>query len=61
MTWMNGWLCQQCVSVKKNRQMSRIALGTVQFGLSYGINNKTGQVASSEVTAMLNLAKIIVI
>ena len=36
--------------------MSRLALGTVQFGLSYGIANQTGQVARSEAIAMLQLA-----
>lgn len=34
----------------------RIALGTVQFGLPYGIANQTGQVAQSEAKAMLQLA-----
>ncbi len=34
----------------------RIALGTVQFGLSYGIANQTGQVTRSEAKAMLQLA-----
>lgn len=34
----------------------RIALGTVQFGLPYGIANQTGQVARSEAKAMLQLA-----
>jgi aryl-alcohol dehydrogenase-like predicted oxidoreductase len=36
--------------------VSRLALGTVQFGLSYGIANNTGQVARSEAIAMLQLA-----
>jgi len=35
---------------------SKIALGTVQFGLNYGISNKEGQTAESEVTRILNLA-----
>jgi aryl-alcohol dehydrogenase-like predicted oxidoreductase len=34
----------------------RLALGTVQFGLPYGIANQTGQVARSEAKAMLDLA-----
>jgi aryl-alcohol dehydrogenase-like predicted oxidoreductase len=34
----------------------RLALGTVQFGLPYGIANQTGQVARSEARAMLQLA-----
>ncbi|WP_346351157.1 aldo/keto reductase [Oceanimonas sp. AH20CE76] len=36
---------------------SKLALGTVQFGIPYGIANLTGQVESSEVTRILNLAK----
>jgi len=36
--------------------ISRLALGTVQFGLPYGIANRNGQVARSEVKAMLQLA-----
>jgi aryl-alcohol dehydrogenase-like predicted oxidoreductase len=34
----------------------RIALGTVQFGLFYGIANETGQVSRAESKAMLQLA-----
>jgi len=34
----------------------RLALGTVQFGLPYGIANQAGQVARSEVKTMLQLA-----
>jgi aryl-alcohol dehydrogenase-like predicted oxidoreductase len=33
--------------------MIRLALGTVQFGLNYGIANQSGQVADSEVGAIL--------
>jgi aryl-alcohol dehydrogenase-like predicted oxidoreductase len=33
--------------------MSRLALGTAQFGLSYGISNRAGQVDSKSVTAIL--------
>ncbi len=36
--------------------MNRLALGTVQFGLSYGIANQTGQVSRLESKAMLELA-----
>lgn len=36
--------------------MNRLALGTVQFGLPYGVANQTGQVSRPEVTAMLRLA-----
>jgi aryl-alcohol dehydrogenase-like predicted oxidoreductase len=35
----------------------RLALGTVQFGLSYGIANSTGQVVRSEALDILNYAK----
>ena len=34
----------------------KLALGTVQFGLPYGIANQAGQVSRSEVKAMLQLA-----
>lgn len=37
--------------------MSKIALGTVQFGLDYGISNSSGQVSFEEVQQILNLAK----
>ena len=33
--------------------ISKIALGSVQFGLDYGISNKSGQVAYSEVLLIL--------
>ena len=36
--------------------MSRLSLGTVQFGLPYGVANQVGQVARAEAKAMLNLA-----
>jgi aryl-alcohol dehydrogenase-like predicted oxidoreductase len=36
--------------------MNRLALGTVQFGLAYGIANSSGQVAPTEAAAMLSLA-----
>ena len=34
----------------------KLALGTVQFGLSYGIANQTGQITRREAKAMLKLA-----
>lgn len=34
----------------------KLGLGTVQFGCNYGISNTTGQVASSEIEKLLNLA-----
>jgi aryl-alcohol dehydrogenase-like predicted oxidoreductase len=36
--------------------MSKLALGTVQFGLPYGISNSRGQVPAAEVAQMLRLA-----
>lgn len=36
--------------------IKKIVLGTVQFGLDYGINNLSGQVPQVEVDAILNLA-----
>lgn len=35
---------------------ARLCLGTVQFGLEYGINNKTGKPSRDEVFAMLDYA-----
>ena len=37
--------------------MNRLAIGTVQFGLNYGIANHGGQISRSEAKAMLQLAK----
>jgi aryl-alcohol dehydrogenase-like predicted oxidoreductase len=37
--------------------MSKIALGTVQFGMDYGVNSTSGQVGSSEVVNILNYAR----
>ena len=36
----------------------RIAIGTAQFGLPYGIANKTGQVGQEEIKEILNLARL---
>jgi len=36
--------------------INKIALGTVQFGLPYGINNSRGQVPEKEVFEILNIA-----
>jgi len=38
--------------------MSKLALGTVQFGSEYGINNASGQVSREEVFAILSAALI---
>jgi aryl-alcohol dehydrogenase-like predicted oxidoreductase len=37
--------------------MSKIALGTVQFGINYGINSANGKVTSNEVDKILRYAK----
>ena len=37
--------------------MSKLVLGTAQFGMDYGISNKTGQVSLEEARKILNLAK----
>jgi aryl-alcohol dehydrogenase-like predicted oxidoreductase len=36
--------------------VSKLILGTVQFGLDYGINNNTGKVDSAEVKSILDIA-----
>lgn len=36
--------------------MSKIVLGTVQFGINYGINNTSGQVSKEEVAKILRIA-----
>ena len=36
--------------------MTKLALGTAQFGMDYGVANKTGQPRTSEVAAILDLA-----
>ena len=35
----------------------RLALGTVQFGLAYGVSNQAGKVRDDELTAILSLAR----
>ncbi|RKY68208.1 MAG: hypothetical protein DRP97_06590 [Candidatus Latescibacterota bacterium] len=40
----------------KERKISRFGIGTVQFGLDYGINNKTGQVPYSDVLSIFETA-----
>lgn len=37
--------------------MNKIALGTVQFGLNYGISNTTGQVSLEEIAKILDYCK----
>jgi aryl-alcohol dehydrogenase-like predicted oxidoreductase len=38
------------------KRLNRLAIGTVQFGLPYGIANQSGQVSRKEANAMLQLA-----
>lgn len=40
----------------QDQKANRLALGTVQFGLDYGINNQRGQVSAEEINQILNLA-----
>lgn len=35
---------------------SKLILGTVQFGLEYGINNKVGKPTNNEVLSLLKVA-----
>ena len=37
--------------------LDKIAIGTVQFGLEYGINNTTGQIKRDEISKILNRCK----
>ena len=37
--------------------MSKLSLGTVQFGLNYGVSNKNGKISLSEAKKILQLAK----
>ena len=37
--------------------MNRIALGTVQFGMQYGVSNNNGQTTQDQVREILKLAK----
>ena len=46
-----------CLDPKKEILEVRLALGTVQLGLPYGIANKTGQVSLSEVEDLLDFAR----
>lgn len=39
-----------------NNRISRLALGTVQFGLEYGISNKNGRTSLNEVRDILQIA-----
>ena len=39
--------------------IEKIGLGTVQFGMSYGISNKKGQTPANEVTKILDSARVL--
>ena len=41
---------------ERTQRMNRLAVGTAQFGLPYGIANQDGQVTRSAAKAMLQLA-----
>ena len=41
---------------KQGLSMSSLVLGTAQFGLNYGINNKSGKMTSDEILEVLKLA-----
>ena len=36
--------------------MSKLILGTVQFGINYGINNKIGKPSSNEIKKILDFS-----
>src|SRR5450755_1692147 len=59
-TRTNGWRPRCCVNISASSRCpvrARIALGTVQFGLPYGIANRAGQVAHADVAAILAYAR----
>ena len=39
-----------------NQNSSRLALGTAQFGMDYGVSNESGQVAQEQAGEILRLA-----
>lgn len=41
------------------RKINKIGLGTVQFGLDYGISNSSGKTANQEIEKILNYAKTV--
>lgn len=45
--------------MRKSNKNNKLIVGTVQFGLDYGINNKGGKVALAEVFKILDLAKLV--
>ncbi len=45
------------LTVSGNTVATRLALGTVQFGLNYGVANTAGQVSAAEARAILDVAR----
>ena len=45
--------------IHPDESVERLALGTVQFGLAYGVSNAGGQVAADEVAAILSAARAV--
>ena len=43
--------------LKETSIANKLALGTVQFGIPYGISNENGQINSREVENILSLAR----
>ena len=42
-------------------QVNKLALGTVQFGLKYGIANKIGQIRFEDVKKYYNLQEMLIL
>ena len=42
----------------RTHHLKKICIGTAQFGISYGVTNKTGRTKNFEVKKILNLAKL---
>lgn len=57
MTKMGGSPFQCFASCHESENMNRIAIGTAQFGLSYGVANQVGQISKSDAAAILNYAR----
>jgi len=44
-------------SLDTQKTPSRIAIGTAQFGLNYGVSNSSGQVSQANIESILNVAR----
>ena len=42
---------------KNEKKLSKIILGSAQFGMNYGISNKEGEIKTNEVFNILNFLK----